>query len=71
MCVGGIRMSTIAASGPCEPHVAEEPLGVLRLGDDVDARLPEQADDPLPGEHDVVRDDYAHGISARSVVGST
>ena len=57
--------------GPREAHVTEQPVGVLRLGNDVDARVPEKADDPLPGEHDVVRDDYAHGISARNVVPST
>lgn len=56
---------------PCASHVAEQPVGVLRLGYDLDARLVEEADDPLPGEHDVVRDDYAHGISARTAVGST
>ena len=71
MCVGGMRMSTIAGVRPGEAHVAEQPLGVLRLADDVDACVAKQADDPLPREHDVVRDDYAHGISARSVVGST
>lgn len=56
---------------PCEAHVTEQPVGVLRLGDDIDARVAKQAHDPLPGEHDVVRDDYAHGISARSLVDST
>jgi hypothetical protein len=68
--VGGIRISTIAASGLVR-HVAEQPLGILRLADDIDACLFKEMDDPLPGKHDVVRDDYPHGISARNVVGST
>ena len=29
--------------------MAEQPLCVLRLGDDVDARVPKNADDSLPG----------------------
>ena len=62
MWVGGIRMSTSATSGRGEADLAEEPLGVLRLGDDVDAGVGEEADDPLAGEHDVVGDDYSHGI---------
>jgi hypothetical protein len=49
----------------------EQGLGVFGLGDDVDARVPQQPDDPLPGEHDVVRDDYPHGISTPNRVGST
>ena len=51
--------------------MAEQAFGILRLGDHVDARVSEKADDSLPGEHDVVRDDYAHGISARTAIAPT
>jgi hypothetical protein len=56
---------------PREAHVTEQPVGILRLGDDVDACVSEKANDSLPGEHDIVRDDYAHGIPARNMVAST
>ena len=70
VCVGGIRMSTTATSGPVQPDAAQQPGGILRLADDVDAGLLEQVDDSLPGEQDVVGDDYAHGISARLTAGT-
>ena len=57
--------------GLSEPDVAEQALGVLGLGHDLDSGVPEQADDPLACEHDVVGDDYSHGISARRVVAPT
>ena len=38
MCVGGILMSTIAASGRVERDLAQQRLGVLRLADEVEAR---------------------------------
>jgi hypothetical protein len=57
--------------GAGQAHVVEQALGVFGLGDHVDARVAQEADDALPGEHDVVGDDYAHGSSARSRVGST
>ena len=63
-------MSTIAV-GPLEPDLAEQALGVLGLGNHVDSGVLEQAHDPLAGEHDVVGDDYSHGISARRVVAPT
>ena len=52
------------------PHLSEELIGVCRLGHDLDAGVAEQADDPGPGEHGVVRHDYAHGISPRNDLGS-
>ena len=60
--------------GHVRPRLADFPqqgLGIFGLGDDVDARLPQQPDDALPGEHDVFRDDYPHGISTPNRVGST
>ena len=51
--------------------LAQQGLGVARLGDDVDARVPQHPDDPLPGEHDVFGNDYPHGISTPNRVGST
>jgi hypothetical protein len=60
--------------GHVRPRLADIPLqglGIFGLGDDVDARLPQQPDDALPGEHDVFRDDYPHGISTPNRVGST
>src|SRR5439155_1052971 len=52
-------------------NVMQQGLGILRLGDHIDAGVPEQPDDPLAREHDVVGDDYAHGITARRMVAST
>src|SRR5437899_1617742 len=49
--------------------MADQTLGVLRLRDDVDARILEQPDDALAGEQQVVGDDYAHGIMTRSIRG--
>ena len=54
--------------GPCKPDVAEELIGVFGLGDHLDAGISQQAHNALPREHDVVGDDYPHGISARRVV---
>src|SRR4029453_15248741 len=51
--------------------VVEQALGVFGLGDDLDAGVAQQADDALPGEQDVVGDDYPHGSSACSRGGST
>src|SRR4029450_7660464 len=44
--------------------------GVFGLGDHLDAGVAQQAADALAGEHGVVGDDYPHGSSARSRVGS-
>jgi hypothetical protein len=44
--------------------MAEQPLCVLRLGDDVDASVPREGGRFPAGEREVVRDDYARGISA-------
>ena len=71
MCVGGMRMSTIAASGRLSRTSRSRLSASAGLGDDVDAGVLEQAHDPLAGEHDVVGDDYAHGISARRVLSPT
>ena len=49
----------------------QQGLAVFRLGDDLDSRVPQQPDDPLPGEHDVFGHDYPHGISTPIHVGST
>ena len=38
VCVGGIRMSTIATSGACASTACDELVGVRRLGGDLDAR---------------------------------
>ena len=51
--------------------MAEQPVGVLGLADDLDAGIAEQADDAFARQHDVVGYDYAHGISARTLVGPT
>src|SRR5439155_16078520 len=47
------------------PNLPHEGGSVFGLSDDVDACLLEEAHDPLTGEHRVLGDDYAHGISAR------
>jgi hypothetical protein len=57
--------------GAGHAHVAEQTIGVLSLGDHVNAGVAQQADDALAGEQGVVGNDYAHGSSARSRVGST
>src|SRR4051794_34726048 len=49
-------------------HLADEVLGVARLGDDVEARVLEQPGDALAQQDTVVGDDYAHGISALRMV---
>ena len=49
---------------------SQQGVGVFRLGDDLDSRVPQQPDDPLPGEHDVFGHDYPHGICAPIHVGS-
>jgi hypothetical protein len=54
-----------------QADLPEQTLGVFGLGDHLDAGIAQQPDDALPGEQDVVGDDYAHGSSARSRVGST
>jgi hypothetical protein len=54
-----------------QAHLAEQTLGVLGLGGHLDAGIAQQPDDALAGQQDVVGDDYPHGSSARSRVGST
>src|SRR6185369_7433280 len=49
-------------------HGLDELVGVCRLGGDLDAPVPEQADDPAPHEQVVVGDHGAHGSSAITVV---
>jgi hypothetical protein len=43
--------------GPVRERLAQEPLGVARLGDDVEARLDEQPRDSL-AQQDVVLTEY-------------
>src|SRR5262249_22856297 len=57
--------------GACKADVVEQLFSVLGLGGDVDLGGSQKAHNALAGEHDVVGNDYAHGISARSRVGST
>src|SRR6185312_15904410 len=47
---------------------AAQLLGRARLADDVEAGLGQQAIQPVPEKHLVVRDHHTHGISARSFV---
>ena len=56
---------------PLLADLAQQRLGVVGLCHNVDPGVPQQPDDPLPGEHDVVRDNYPHGISTPNRVGST
>src|SRR5215469_15899474 len=44
---------------------SQQRIGVADLADHVDASVAEQPGDALTGEHHVLSDDYAHGISAR------
>ena len=62
-------MSTTATSGLAD--FSQQGLAVFRLGDDLDPRVPQQPDDPLPGEHDVSGHDYPRGICAPIHVGLT
>ena len=66
MCVGGIRMSTIATSGRVERDPPQELVGRARLADDVEPGLHEQALEPLAQEGLVIGDHDAHGTSARN-----
>ena len=50
--------------------LAQQVLGVAGLGDDLEARLLEQARDALAQQHAVVGEDDAHGTSALTVVPS-
>ena len=63
VCVGGIRMSSDDRVGARRRDEVEQRDGVLRLRDDLDARIGEQADDAVPGEQQVLDDDHAHGSS--------
>src|SRR5437762_2784133 len=53
-----------------EPDLPQQGRGILGLGDHVNVRAFEQSYDPLPSQHRVLGDDYAHGISARVVPSS-
>jgi hypothetical protein len=57
-------MSTITVR-PSIADLSEEPVRVVRLADDVNSGVGQQVHDPLTGQHGVLGDDYAHGISAR------
>ena len=48
--------------------LAQQVLGVARLGDDVEARVGQDPRRALAEQHRVVGDQDTHGISARSVV---
>ena len=58
VCVGGIRMSTIARSGRCSRTSVDQLGGVAGLADDLEARTLEQAgqtlaqEDVVVGQHD-------------------
>src|SRR4029450_12137747 len=54
-----------------QAHLGEQALGVLGLGDPLDAGVAQQPDDSLAGEHGVAGHDYPHGSSAWSRVDST
>ena len=47
--------------GPVKTHRCQRLDSVARLGDDLAADLPEDADDAGSGEERIVGDDYAHG----------
>ena len=49
-------------------HLAQQLVGVAGLADDVEARVLEQARDARAQQHRVLGEDYAHGISALTVV---
>ena len=61
VCVGGIRMSTTAASGRFSGDLADEGLRVTHCCHDVDPGVGEDGGDALPGEHRVVGDHDPHG----------
>ena len=68
VCVGGMRMSTIATSGRCASTSASSSSPSAARPDDVEARLGEQPREPLAQEHRVVGEDHSHGISACTTV---
>ena len=51
------------AVGPLGRDRVHERVDLAYLGDDVEARVGQHADDPLAGEHHVLGDDDAHGPS--------
>src|SRR4029453_6223204 len=57
--------------GTGQADLVEQAAGVLGLGDHLDVGVLQEADDALAGEQGVVGDDYPHGSSARSRLGST
>ena len=64
MCVGGIRMSVIDDVDLVAGDLAQQPVGVLALGDDLEVVVLEQADEALAQQDAVLGDRYPHGISA-------
>ncbi len=68
VCVGGIRMSTIATSGLRALDQLEQRVAVAGEPDDLEAGFLEQPGEAFAQDHRVVGQRYAHGISARSVV---
>src|ERR671918_982671 len=57
--------------GPIPTNAPQHSLGIFRLTHDVNASVLEQTDYPLSGNQDVICNDYAHGISARTIMGPT
>ena len=49
-------------------HLSHQVLGIACLRDDLEARVPEHAHDPLPHEYRVFADDYTHRILASRVL---
>ena len=70
VCVGGIRMSTIATSGSCSATAASSSSPSAAWRDDLEADLHEQPGQPLPQHQRVVGDDQPHGIRALTIVPS-
>ena len=65
VCVGGIRMSTIATSGRVRSTQVEQLVSVGREPDDLETGLLEQSGEALAQDHRIVGQGYSHGISAR------
>ena len=68
VCVGGMRTSTMATSGRWASIARSSSSGDVRLRHHLDARARQQRRDAFADEDAVVRDDYAHGSSAVTVV---
>ena len=67
--VGGILMSTIAASGVVERTTREQLGGGLRRANDIEPGAAEEVHDTLADEHRVVGDDYPHVTTSHGRLG--